>query len=296
MPEIITRADALSKGAKRYFTGLACKRGHIAERLVSAHGCVECRRERSAAPEGRACVRKSTAKWRNTPEGKAKERAYEEANREARKERSKVWAEANRARRAPINKAGDIHRKYNIPKWLAPYIVEHMATGTCPGCGVKFGHPKSSTRACIDHDHDTGEVRMIICHLCNSQSLRRSNDGRNPDALLLAAGRCIKKSGRKVKVRALKQLRLAALLVEHYVGSSPLASRQLMIPTINSPLSLHTHTHASVREAADVGLTSPCEGLQRGDTKRPRREPVKSLILQEDIRENPQSAPGHHIN
>jgi hypothetical protein len=34
MPEIITRADALAKGLKRFFTGKPCKRGHVVERRV----------------------------------------------------------------------------------------------------------------------------------------------------------------------------------------------------------------------------------------------------------------------
>ena len=44
MPEIITRADAIAKGLKRYFTGLPCKRGHVCERVVSTKTCVECKR------------------------------------------------------------------------------------------------------------------------------------------------------------------------------------------------------------------------------------------------------------
>ncbi len=39
---IITRAEAKSLGLKRYFTGMACKRGHVAERFVNSARCVEC--------------------------------------------------------------------------------------------------------------------------------------------------------------------------------------------------------------------------------------------------------------
>ena len=44
MTEIITRKEALSKGLKRYFTGKACKHGHVAERVTSTKTCVECKR------------------------------------------------------------------------------------------------------------------------------------------------------------------------------------------------------------------------------------------------------------
>lgn len=41
---IVTRAQALSLGLKRYFTGKPCKHGHIAERTVDSCTCAECNR------------------------------------------------------------------------------------------------------------------------------------------------------------------------------------------------------------------------------------------------------------
>lgn len=42
MQEIISRADALRLGLKRYFTGNLCKKGHIATRLTSSRNCDAC--------------------------------------------------------------------------------------------------------------------------------------------------------------------------------------------------------------------------------------------------------------
>lgn len=41
-----TRAEAIEAGAKRFFTGVPCKHGHIAPRMISGTGsvCVECNR------------------------------------------------------------------------------------------------------------------------------------------------------------------------------------------------------------------------------------------------------------
>jgi hypothetical protein len=41
MPELISRAEAMRLGRPRYFTNKPCKRGHIAERLISGN-CVTC--------------------------------------------------------------------------------------------------------------------------------------------------------------------------------------------------------------------------------------------------------------
>jgi dsDNA-specific endonuclease/ATPase MutS2 len=40
------RAEAISKGAKKYFTGRACKSGHVAERRTSNGNCVVCEAEK----------------------------------------------------------------------------------------------------------------------------------------------------------------------------------------------------------------------------------------------------------
>jgi hypothetical protein len=45
MPRIISRAAARARGLPSYFTGRACKYGHVAERRTSTADCRECRRE-----------------------------------------------------------------------------------------------------------------------------------------------------------------------------------------------------------------------------------------------------------
>lgn len=46
---IVTLKHAKAQQLKRYFTGEPCKNGHIAERLVVNHNCVECSREKVQA-------------------------------------------------------------------------------------------------------------------------------------------------------------------------------------------------------------------------------------------------------
>ena len=56
---LVTREQAIASGSKRYFTGEVCSRGHIAERIVSSHACLECSKE-------------NAAKWRNADPERAK--------------------------------------------------------------------------------------------------------------------------------------------------------------------------------------------------------------------------------
>lgn len=39
---VISRAEAKAAGLKRYYTGVACKHGHVAERFVSSRNCADC--------------------------------------------------------------------------------------------------------------------------------------------------------------------------------------------------------------------------------------------------------------
>jgi hypothetical protein len=64
---VLTMNEAKAAGLTRYFTGVACPRGHIAERMVSTRACAECLAERRQA-WGRNNPQKVTAQkraWRN---------------------------------------------------------------------------------------------------------------------------------------------------------------------------------------------------------------------------------------
>lgn len=43
--QIITKEVAVQYGLKRYFTGVPCRHGHIAERALSNGGCLKCNRD-----------------------------------------------------------------------------------------------------------------------------------------------------------------------------------------------------------------------------------------------------------
>ena len=75
--ELLTRKDALSIGAKHYFTGKPCKYGHISARLTNKRQCMECNRVAAAKrfannrDEHLARQRKQRAIARQDPEWRA---------------------------------------------------------------------------------------------------------------------------------------------------------------------------------------------------------------------------------
>ena len=58
--QIISRAEAIKQGLKRYFTGKPCKCGHVAERQVLNATCVDCQR----AANKKSRLKKSAARRR----------------------------------------------------------------------------------------------------------------------------------------------------------------------------------------------------------------------------------------
>lgn len=67
--KIISRKEAKAKGLKRYYTGKACKYGHVDERSVATHRCVQC-----ALVESRSNYYANREYWRKWGEKRTTER------------------------------------------------------------------------------------------------------------------------------------------------------------------------------------------------------------------------------
>ena len=97
---IVTRAEAKAAGLKRYFTGVPCKNGHVAERQTANGLCWVCRSLR-AAREWAA----HEVKPKQRPEVMAR---YRERHRAEVRLRLTAWVKNNAARRS------EIARKYRL--------------------------------------------------------------------------------------------------------------------------------------------------------------------------------------
>lgn len=92
--EIISKPEAIERGLKFYFTGVACNRGHTDKRYTSTRTCFSCHSENGAknrdnpeflemerARQRSEKYRSSVNARRNTVEGKAAISAYQTQNR-----------------------------------------------------------------------------------------------------------------------------------------------------------------------------------------------------------------------
>lgn len=88
MTDVISRQEAAEKGLRRYFTGMPCSKGHVAERLVSTQSCCQCQRELNR-------------EWKRANATRVREisrdtyRRNKDRTREKRRERFKAWRERN---------------------------------------------------------------------------------------------------------------------------------------------------------------------------------------------------------
>lgn len=113
----IARNQAVESGVRTYFTGLPCKRGHVADRLTSNGTCTQCLPSvRSAWKTGNERVREGNA-------------IYYERNRESVLSLNKEWRDSH------PDEVKNCRRRYyekNKPKYTASSRArkEHVALAT----------------------------------------------------------------------------------------------------------------------------------------------------------------------
>jgi hypothetical protein len=93
------------------------------------------------------------------------------------------YAANYRARHSTRLKDLRIKRKYGITIKDFNEMLEKQQ-GKCAICPHKFDEKIKSQNACIDHNHETGKIRGLLCRTCN-RALGLFKD--NPEILYNAA-------------------------------------------------------------------------------------------------------------
>lgn len=151
-------------------------------------------------------ARKKAAYERNREAAIAKQKAYYEANREtvavkakearrvdretdldACRMRDRLRSRVDRERYPERNRAAalksSLRRRYRLSH--AEFLAMQESQGDrCPICKTAFNPSIRSFRPCVDHDHATGQVRGILCRLCNTGMGQFQDD---PGLLRIAA-------------------------------------------------------------------------------------------------------------
>lgn len=115
---LATKAEARSAGHRYYFTGVACRRGHLAKRWVSSGHCIECAADHQKAWWGERGAEYKQKTWRDWCQANADRRnAYKRAKGHwPNPVKKREWVEANREK---CREAGRQYYQRNKDKYRA---------------------------------------------------------------------------------------------------------------------------------------------------------------------------------
>jgi hypothetical protein len=95
---------------------------------------------------------------------KAYARNYYKKNKKKWNKYSKEWADKNKTQRQRIDRDKMLRSKYGISVEQYETMLKEQG-GVCAICG---GVNKDKRRLSVDHCHETGRVRGLLCRICNS--------------------------------------------------------------------------------------------------------------------------------
>lgn len=124
------RAIARAKGETRYFTGLPCRHGHVAERLTSSGECSECftKRDKKRRTENAEKIKaRDRELYAANREKRVKSAAeYRKRNPDAAKAAQKKWCLENRHKKTANENARRSAKIQATPVWLSDKDKKHI--------------------------------------------------------------------------------------------------------------------------------------------------------------------------
>lgn len=188
-----TPMEAREVGSAYFFNGKPCPRGHVVARYTKGGRCSFCTREDSARRRGRefdGTNKRSSVNFTRIKAFSEQSATYISSSpcphgHFVRWTLTSNCVECDRAARARRSEA---RKYYRIKKLYGLDAAEYeaMMGGSCAICGAKAS---DTFKLHVDHCHESGRVRGVLCNKCN-QGLGLFNDS---GALLLAAMEYLKK-------------------------------------------------------------------------------------------------------
>lgn len=198
---VILRSEAKQLGLKRYYTGKACKHGHLTERFTNDGKCRECSRidpsrqkfkekeaERSKKKRLIAKLNKPikikkskeqlsreavlrTNKWRenNQDRSNALSRICYQKNKENKKKTKKAWRDKNKIAIRFLTAQRRALQKNALPKWSDKKKVRNLYLNCPKGYCVDHIVPLQSKFVCGLHNH------FNLQYLTRSENSQKSN-------------------------------------------------------------------------------------------------------------------------
>ena len=122
-----------------------------------------------------------TASQRYSKRHPERRKAIDKAYRERNPEKVKATQKENNRKRAGTLREYNLKRWYGIDK--AQFDAMHESQGgKCAICSADFS--EFTKGACVDHDHETGKVRALLCSPCNIRVGIVENEGKWRDSVL----------------------------------------------------------------------------------------------------------------
>lgn len=168
-----SRISAIHLGATHYFTGKRCSRGHLSPRYASSSNCVECIEEKRGVVfknfKGRSSKRSEenqrlaekafesgeTTYQSTDPCPKGHFLRYTTSNNCAQCSQHQMKKRSERAKWARLEKL------YGLSKSDYENMLKSQDF-KCEICGTDI-----SSKSHVDHCHETGVVRALLCSRCN---------------------------------------------------------------------------------------------------------------------------------
>ena len=129
--------------------------------------------------ERKEYMKKYLKKYREEHKEKIKEqlKEYRENNKDQIKEYRKNNKEQNKEYQKEYNKTEQGIKSYRISNWKTigvkhddfSSLYEHyLNCKNCENCSIELREGNyGANKRCLDHDHETGEFRNVLCNSCN---------------------------------------------------------------------------------------------------------------------------------